>query len=156
MKYRSRRARHLKMMPRCRVMGLTLMFVGVILMAVGCSGKEIPQRTYENMTDITYEIVSGSDVPHKVNEKIFKEKEKGFGFTYRDGEAMYIAFGFGRQNTGGFSIQMAAAKENESEILIEAKLVAPGPEEVVSTSPSHPYMILKMANVEKDVQFILH
>ncbi len=135
---------------------LCFLLVGLLLMIFGCQGEEKRERTYENMTDLTYEIVSGSDVPHKVNEKIFKEKEKGFGFTYRDGDVMYIAFGFGRQNTGGFSIQMAAAKENETEILIEAKLITPGPEEVVSTSPSHPYMILKMANVEKDVQFLLH
>ncbi len=130
--------------------------VGLLLAMTGCQSKKIQERTYENMTDLTYEIVSGSDVPHKVNEKIFREKEEGFGFTYRDGEEMYIAFGFGRQNTGGFSIQMMAAKENESEILIEARLVAPGPEEVVSTSPSYPYMILKMASMKKDVQFLLH
>ncbi len=135
---------------------LCFLVVGLLLGMFGCQGEEQQERTYANMTDLTYEIVSGSDVPHKVNEKIFKEKEKGFGFTYRDGEIMYIAFGFGRQNTGGFSIQMAAAKENEREILVEAKLIAPGPEEVVSTSPSYPYMILKVENVEKDVQFLLH
>ena len=135
---------------------LWLILVGMILILPGCRQKEPQARTYENMQDVTYEIVSGSDVPHKVNEKIFKEKEKGFGFSYRDGDVMYTAFGFGRQNTGGFSIQMAAVKENETEILIEAKLIEPGPEEVVSTSPSYPYMILKMENVEKDVQFLLH
>ena len=136
------------------LMGL---LIALLLSAlIGCFGETSATRTYVDMTDVTYEIVSGSDVPHRVNEKIFKEKEKGFGFTYRDGDEMYIVFGFGRQNTGGFSIQMAAAKENDSEILIEAKLVAPKPEEVVATTPSYPYMILKMANVEKDVQFLLH
>ncbi len=135
---------------------LCFLLVGMLLIMFGCQREEKHERSYESMTDLTYEIVSGSDVPHKVNEKIFKEKEKGFGFTYRDGDVMYIVFGFGRQNTGGFSIQMAAAKESETEILIEAKLIAPGPEEVVSTSPSYPYLILKMENVEKDVQFLLH
>ena len=69
---------------------------------------------------------------------------------------MYVVFGFGRQNTGGYSIQVVAVKENEEAIMVEAKMVAPAPEEVISTSPSYPYMILKMANVEKDVQFILY
>ena len=133
-----------------------LLMTGLLLVLIGCFGKETPTRTYADMTDVVYEIVSGSEVPHKVNEKIFKEKEESFGFTYRDGEEMYVVFGFGKQNTGGFSIQVATAKENEAEILIEAKLVAPQPEEVVSTSPSYPYMILKMVNVEKDVQFLLH
>lgn len=140
-----------------RRLGILGLLAILLLMALtGCSGDKPVSRSYADMTDVTYEIISGSDVPHKVNEKIFKEKEKGFGFTYRDGNVMYIVFGFGRQNTGGFSIQMAAAKENDSEILIEARLVAPGPEEVVATTPSYPYMILKMANAEKDVQFLLH
>ena len=100
--------------------------------------------------------MTGSDVPHKVNEKIYKAKEKGFGFAYRDGETMYTIFGFGKQNTGGYSIQVLAVKETDSAVVIEAKLVAPEAEEVISTSPSYPYMILKMTNVEKDVQFLLH
>ena len=128
----------------------------LLMMVISCGEKQKPKRTYESMQDAVYEIVSGSDVPHKVNEKIFKERDKGFGFSYRDNEGMYSAFGFGRQNTGGFSIQLAAVKENEDEILIEAKLIAPAPEEVVSTSPSYPYMILKMDNTEKNVEFILY
>lgn len=128
----------------------------LLMMVISCGEKQTPKRTYESMQDVVYEIVSGSNVPHKVNEKIFKERDKGFGFSYRDNEGMYIAFGFGRQNTGGFSIQLAAVKENEDEILIEAKLIAPTPEEVVSTSPSYPYMILKMEDTEKNVEFILY
>ena len=45
---------------------------------------------------------------------IFNEKEKAFGFAYRDGQALYVVFGFGEQNTGGYSIQLAAVKENDA------------------------------------------
>lgn len=69
---------------------------------------------------------------------------------------MYTAFGFGQQNTGGYSIQVLAVKETESAIIIEAQLIAPEAEEVIVNQPSTPYMILKMANAEKDVQFLLH
>ncbi len=138
---------------RCTLVLIILLLTAVL---VSCGKQEAPKRTYENMQDAVYEIVSGSEVPHKVNEKIYKEREKGFGFSYRDNEGMYIAFGFGRQNTGGFSIQLVAVKENEDEILIEAKLIAPAPEEVVSTSPSYPYMILKMEDTSKNVEFILY
>lgn len=131
-----------------------LLIFSILLTA--CGKEEEPVRSYENAQDLAYEIVTGSDVPHKVNEKIYKAKEKGFGFAYRDGDAMYIIFGFGKQNTGGYSIQVLAVKENENAVIIEAKLVAPQPEEVIAASPSYPYMILKTANVEKDVQFLLH
>lgn len=135
---------------------LALLIVGVLILLMGCSKSEETAASYETAQDVSYEIVSGSDVPYKVNEKIYKAKEKGFGFSYRDGETMYTVFGFGKQNTGGFSIQVLAVKETDAAIIIEASLIAPGAEEVISTSPSYPYMILKMANVEKDVQFLLH
>lgn len=132
------------------------LLLSVCMLVTACGKQEEPVRNYENAQDLAYEIVTGSDVPHKVNEKIYKAKEKGFGFAYRDGETMYTIFGFGKQNTGGYSIQVLAVKETDSAVVIEAKLVAPEAEEVISTSPSYPYMILKMTNVEKDVQFLLH
>ena len=132
------------------------LLLSVCILLTACGKKEETFRSYENAQDFAYEIVTGSDVPHKVNEKIYKAKEKGFGFAYRDGETMYTIFGFGKQNTGGYSIQVLAVKETDAAVVIEAKLVAPEAEEVISTSPSYPYMILKMTNVEKDVQFLLH
>lgn len=133
----------------------SLILLSVLLLG-GCSSSEETAGNYEGAADVVYEIVSGSDVPYKVNEKIFKSKEKGFGFSYRDGGEMYVAFGFGERSTGGYSIQIQAAKETDTAIIIEAKLIAPLPEEVVAESVSYPYMILKMAQVKKDVQFILY
>ena len=135
---------------------LVCLLLGFLVMLCACQKKGETERSYENAQDVSFEIVSGSDVPYKDNEKIFKLKEEGFGFSYRDGDVMYTAFGFGQQNTGGYSIQVLAVKETESAIIIEAQLIAPEAEEVIVNQPSTPYMILKMANAEKDVQFLLH
>ena len=129
---------------------LVCLLLGFLVMLCACQKKGETERSYENAQDVS------SDVPYKVNEKIFKVKEEGFGFSYRDGDVMYTAFGFGQQNTGGYSIQVLAVKETESAIIIEAQLIAPEAEEVIVNQPSTPYMILKMANAEKDVQFLLH
>lgn len=138
------------------LIGLLGMWLAILALACsGCTQIE-PERSYEGAEDRAYEIVSGSDVPYKVNEKIFKSKEKGFGFSYRDGNVMYVAFGFGTQSTGGFSIQVLAVKETDTAVLIEAQLIPPGAEEVITPQPSQPYLILKMDNVEKDVEFLLH
>ena len=65
------------------------LLLSVCMLMTACGKQEEPVRNYENAQDLAYEIVTGSDVPHKVNEKIYKAKEKGFGFAYRDGETMY-------------------------------------------------------------------
>ena len=69
---------------------------------------------------------------------------------------MYIVFGFGEQPTGGYRIQVAALKDGTDKIILEANLLPPGKEEVISPSPSYPVMILKTQDNDKDVSFRLN
>ena len=130
------------------------LFLLFLVLSTGCGGKGEETPSYVGAQDLSYEIVTGSAVPYKVNEKIFKEKEQAFQFTYRDKECMYIAIGFGEQPTGGYSIRVAAVKETTDHILIETELMAPQAGEVVSPAPSYPYLVLKTEQREKGVQFL--
>lgn len=140
-------------MKKHRIIRLCL-FLALLILPVGCGSKKEETPSYVGAQDLAYEIVTGSAVPYKVNEKIFKEKEQAFQFTYRDKECMYIVVGFGEQPTGGYSIRVAAVKETGDHIFIEAELIAPQPGEVVSPAPSYPYLVLKTEPREKGVQFL--
>lgn len=118
--------------------------------------KEEMVPDYMSAPDLAFEIVTGQDVPQKVNEKIFQKQKEQFGFTYRDGDTMYIILGFGIQPTGGYSIQIVALKDTEDKIVVEANLVAPQPEDVVSDRESYPFIILKVQESQKNVQFRLN
>jgi len=91
----------------------------------------------------------------KLAEKIAQEQKEKFGFSYRNGEDLYIAFGFGERPTGGYSIQIAAVKDMGSRIIVEAHLIAPKAGEVVSQSVSYPYMVLKTKDTSAEIQFRL-
>lgn len=129
-------------------------FVGILCLA-GCRQSDIPEAEWMSAQDMEYEIVSGKDVPNKVHERIFHKQEERFGFTYRDGDSQYIAFGFGTMPTGGYSIQIIAVKDTDAKIVVAAELVAPQPEDVVSDQESCPSMILKVQGNSKNVQFRL-
>lgn len=128
------------------------------LLAVGCSaGKKenLPAADYMSAPDVVYELVSGTQVPQKVYERIFHRQKERFGFTYEDENDQYIAFGFGRMPTGGYSIQVLAVKDTKDTIVVEAKIIAPEPGEVVRDQESYPYLILRVEGNQKHVQFRL-
>ena len=140
-------------MRRCRRIGIGVLLAAWLLGTAACGGGEKPP-VYAGAEERPYEIVAGSSVPYKVNEKIYKEKKKAFQFTYRDKENMYVAIGYGEQPTGGFGIRVLTVRETEESILIETELVAPEAGEVVTPAPFSPYLVLKMAASEKSVRFI--
>ena len=44
------------------------------------------------------------DIPEKLREQIEESKEKVFKITYKDDEYLYIANGYGKQKSGGYSV----------------------------------------------------
>ena len=141
-----------------RTRWLALLMIAVLMAVLaGCASSDETSTDYDpSMPDLEYEIAQAKDLPQKVNEKIFNKQKERFGFTYRDEDVMYIVFGFGEQPTGGYSIQVAALKDGTDKIILEANLLAPGKEEVISPSPSYPVMILKTQDHDKDVSFRLN
>ena len=133
--------------------------VGCLLL-ISCSWLEkeeaVPEAEWMSAPDLEYEIVSGKDVPQKVHERIFHKQTERFGFTYRDGDSQYIAFGFGTMPTGGYSIQIEAVKDTETKVIVAARLIAPKPEDVIRDKESYPSMILKVSGIQKNVQFRLN
>lgn len=140
-------------MKRYRVWGCILAAV-LLFSQSACGGGQEKPPSYTGGTELTYEIMTGSAIPYKINEKIFKEKEKPFQFTYRDQEWMYIALGYGQQPTGGYSIRVAALLETAEAIVVETELIAPEAGEVVSPAPSCPYLVLKTGRLDKSVRFL--
>ena len=136
-----------------RMLGLWIAII-VTFAACGASGEESGEDEAA-APDLAYEIIESSKIPQKLAEKIAQEQKEKFGFSYRNGEDLYIAFGFGERPTGGYSIQIAAVKDMGSRIIVEAHLIAPKAGEVVSQSMSYPYMVLKTKDTGAEIQFRL-
>ena len=113
----------------------------------GGSGEDEAQAP-----DLAYEIVEKSKIPQKLAEKIQQEQKGKFGFSYRNGEEMYIAFGFGEQPTGGYSISVKSLYLSAEDIVLATKLIGPKqPQE--GSHQSYPYVVLKTEEMDKNVSF---
>ena len=76
--------------------------------------------------------------------------------TYSDGNYKYIVVGYGRQETGGYSIQVQEVYDTQNTICVSTALLGPAKRESeqVRTQPSYPYIVIKIQNLDKTVVFL--
>ncbi|MCX4321102.1 MAG: protease complex subunit PrcB family protein, partial [Lachnospiraceae bacterium] len=58
----------------------------------------------EKIKDLEFTVLGEENIPEELKQVIEEKKEKEFKLTYQDGDFLYICVGYGRQETGGYSI----------------------------------------------------
>ncbi len=125
----------------------------LVLIIILCScGKE--EKTGERGKDWDYTVVITEDCPKDLLEEIEKKKVNSFQMTYDDGEYLYIAVGYGEQQTGGYSIKVLGLYEQGDGLCIETSLLGPEEDVIVKNKASFPYIVIKTEKTEKNVTFL--
>lgn len=125
----------------------------ICLFAAVCGGCGLTDQSMEKVQDLDYTVLDTDGIPEKLLEEIEKQQEESFQFTYQDGAYLYIAYGFGAQDTGGYSIQVRELYLTSDAIYFEAELFGPQKGETVSQSKSCPYIVVKLEQREESVIF---
>lgn len=128
----------------------------VMLTAIGfvfwaCGKETKPEKTGE----ISYEVVPEEDVPEELQKLIDERKESEFRLSFSEGENLYLVVGYGRQETGGYSIQILDLYLADDVIYMDTELQGPLPEETadVKDSTAAPWIVVKMQKVDKTIYF---
>lgn len=117
----------------------------------GCALGEIAE---EKQKDLEYTVVAQDDIPEKLQEVIAEKEEKAFQISFTLGDALYIAVGYGEQQTGGYSICVNGLYETENAIVIDTTLIGPDSGEKAAESASYPYLVVKTeAIADKPIEF---
>jgi hypothetical protein len=125
--------------------------LGVLLLAAGCSfGKD---KSAEKIRDLEYTVLGAAEIPEELQEEIEMNKNSTFKLTYSDGEYLYIANGYGEQETDGYSIQMKELYLTENAIYFKSELFGPENGESVSQTPSYPYIVIKTEGIDLPVVY---
>ena len=99
------------------------------------------------------------NVPEELKQIIEEKKEKEFKVTYQDGDFLYICIGYGKQETGGYSITVNEMYLTANAIYVDTNLIGPDPENrelyhaQEKDGASYPYVVLKMQYLDKSVVF---
>lgn len=121
-----------------------------ITSVTGCSKKMLSK---EKINDLDFTVLEQSEIPTKLAQEISSKKEQGFKLTYIDGEYMYIAIGYGAQDTGGYSVTIKELYQTRNAIYISSRLVGPRENDLVLKAKTYPYIVCKLERRDMDVVF---
>ncbi|EOS28601.1 MAG: protease complex subunit PrcB family protein [Kineothrix sp.] len=137
---------------------ILFLFAAVILCCLcGCAVKT--KDGNEKIKDIEFTVLGEDNIPGELKEIMEQKKEKEFKMTYQDGDFLYICVGYGRQETGGYSITVNDLYLTGNSIYVDTNLIGPEPEnrELYGAQErdgaSYPYVVLKIEYMDKSVVF---
>ena len=104
------------------------------------------------MTPLEYTVVDTAELPQSAQELIQEKKADDFQMTYQKGDTLYLIRGYGKQMSGGYSIQVAELSASSTTIFFKTRLIGPEKENQ-SGAPSYPYIAVKTDYREEPVVF---
>lgn len=84
----------------------TAAFLSLLMLLLMLGGCKLVRIEEGERTSIKYTVVDHSQIPEQAAKLIEEKKEKEFQMAYQKGEDLYLIKGYGRQMSGGYSIQV--------------------------------------------------
>ena len=130
---------------------LQVLLVLVLTAAVVGCGKT--QDKTQKLNDLKFTVLSEEQLPQELKQMMEEKKTESFRLTFTDENILYICVGYGKQPTGGYSISVTELYETENAVYVHTNLLGPTAEEARQKSPSCPYIVMKLENLDKAVVF---
>ena len=129
---------------------ISLLCLAVLFLTLG--GCRMIRIEEGDKTPLTYTVSDDSQIPEELKELIEEKKESEFQIAYQRGNELFLAKGYGRQMSGGYSIQVESLQASSNAIFFETKLIGPT-EKVQGGEPSYPYIVIETEYRDYPVQF---
>lgn len=127
--------------------------ISCLIISLSLLGCAMDTGKTEKLRDLEFTVLDKDEIPESFMEEISKRVEKGFKLTFEDQGYLYIAEGYGKQETSGYSIEVAELYETENAIYVQTDLIGPGSDEEIVEKATYPYIVLKTESVDKNVVF---
>lgn len=126
--------------------------LAALVLAAVLSGCGLIRIEEEERKPVDYTVVERQDIPAALDEIMNEKKEKEFQLSYQTGEALYLAKGYGRQMSGGYSIQVEELGVSSNGLFFVTRLI--GPKDLNEAGvPSYPCIVIKTEPQKKPVVF---
>ena len=128
-------------------------FISCLIISLSLIGCTMRTDKTEKLRDLEFTVLDKDEIPESFMDEISERVEKGFKLTFEDQGYLYIAEGYGKQDTSGYSIEAAELYETENAIYVQTDLIGPDNDEEIVERPTYPYIVLKTESVDKNVVF---
>jgi hypothetical protein len=126
------------------------MIVVTVLGFVGCKTEDTDVK---KIKDLEFTVVSDDDLPGELKKIIDEKKENPFKLSYSNKDYLYIVVGYGKQESGGYSIAVEDLYLTSNAIYIDTNLIGPSQQDLVSQGVTYPYVVVKLEFLDKSVVF---
>ncbi len=124
--------------------------IGILISFPACSVKK---NNVEKIRDLSFAVLSEEEIPEELDARIKEKGKNAFKITYSDKGKLYIAQGYGRKETNGYSVEVTDCYETENAVYICMNLIGPAKEEKVIRTETSPYVVVKLDAIDKNVVF---
>lgn len=114
----------------------------------------IIQQGQDKIEDLEFTVMDPADLPEELQQQLITRQEEEFSLTFSDQEYLYIARGYGEQETGGYCISVDQCYRTSNTICVKTTLNGPEVGENVNTAPSYPYIVIKLEMRSEEVVFL--
>ena len=133
---------------------ISILILGILIVLgiqmQGCKVKIVSEE--QKKQEIPFVIVSEECIPKELSSLIENRKEEEIKLTYVDENDRYIVIGYGKQNTGGYSIYIKELYITENAIYVDTCLMGPK-EQKVKDVPSYPVIVIQISEMGLPVVF---
>ena len=126
------------------------MWVLVVRTLSGCS---MSKDDGNKVRDMEFSVTAEADIPEELKQIIAEKQKTPFKLTYSDDQNLYIVVGYGKQDTGGYSIAVNELYLTENSIVLDTDLLGPERGESGGTEPSFPFIVIRTELSELPVVF---
>ncbi|MHB8129394.1 MAG: protease complex subunit PrcB family protein [Mobilitalea sp.] len=132
---------------------IAVLLLTIVIMAIGITGCKAEDTDIKKIKDLEFTVVEDADLPGELKEIIDEKKEEPFKLSYSNKDNLYIVVGYGKQNSGGYSIAVDQLYLTSNAVYIDTNLIGPSQEDMVSQGVTYPYVVVKLEFRDESVVF---
>ena len=132
---------------------IAVLLLAIVIMAIGITGCKAENTDIKKIKDLEFTVVEDADLPGELKEIIDEKKEEPFKLSYSNKDNLYIVVGYGKQNSGGYSIAVDQLYLTSNAVYIDTNLIGPSQEDMVSQGVTYPYVVVKLEFRDESVVF---
>lgn len=137
-------------MRRFKTLASLLIIVFITFGLMGCKKND---QEIKKLKDLEFTVVADADLPGELKEIIDEKKELPFKLHYSNKDHLYIVVGYGKQNSGGYSIAVEELFLTDNAIYIDTNLIGPSENDFVTQGVTYPYVVVKLEYLDKKIVF---
>lgn len=127
----------------------------VLILAVlsAVPGCVVRYESMQKLEDLEFTVTDEEDAPEELRTMIDEAREAPYQMVYADQGILWIAEGYGRKETTGYSVEISELYETEDAVHIRTRLLGPGMQEEIREAATYPCVIVQMEYIDKEVLF---